>query len=73
MDPAAADALTAGLEGIGPDGARLGHTLLGSLNAALAGAVGDVFMISTGFIVLSLIVAKFLRTPRHASEHHRAA
>ena len=59
----------------------MGHTLLGSLHAALAGAVGDVFIISTGLIVLSLIAAMFLRTPRHASvgthgpdeEGHRAA
>ena len=67
VDPAAAEALTAGLEGIGPDGARLGHALLASLHAALAGAVGDVFMISTGLIGLSLIVAMFLRPPRPAA------
>ena len=59
----------------------MGHTLLGFLNAALAGAVSDVFIISTGLIVLSLIAAMFLRTPRHAAvgvhgpdeEGHRAA
>ena len=81
VDPVAADALMAGLKDIGPDGASMAHTLLGSLNAALAGAVGDVFVISTGLIVLSLIVAMFLRTPRHAAvgahgpdeEGHRAS
>ena len=81
VDPVAADALMAGFKNIGPDGASMGHTLLGSLNAALAGAVGDVFVLSTGLVVLSLIVAMFLRAPRHAAvgvhgpdeEGHRAA
>ena len=81
VDPVAADALTAGLQDIGPDGARMGDTLLDSLNGALAGAVGDVFMLSTGLVVLSLIAALFLRTPRHAAvgthgpddQSHRAA
>ena len=67
VDPVAADALMTGFKDIGPDGASMGHTLLGSLNAALAGAVGDVFVISTGLVVLSLIAAMFLRTPRHAA------
>ena len=67
VDPVAADALIAGIGSIGPDGARVGHTLLGSLNAALAGAVGDVFILSTGLVVLSLIAAMFLRAPRHAA------
>lgn len=67
VDPVAADALMAGLKDLGPDGVRMGETLLGSLNAALAGAVGDVFILSTGLVVLSLIVAMFLRAPRHAT------
>lgn len=65
VDPVAADALMAGLAE-GPDGARTADMLLGSLNAALAGAVGDVFAISTVVIALSLIAAAFLRTPAHA-------
>ena len=67
LDPAAADALTAGLKDIGPDGARVGETLLSSFNAALAGAVGDVFILSTGFVVLSLMAATFLNAPSHAT------
>ena len=66
VDPVAADALTAGLEDTGADGANMDHTLLEALDGALAGAVSDVFMISAGLIVLALIAAMFLRVPRHA-------
>ena len=58
---------------MGPNGAEMADMLLGSLKSALTGAVGDVFAISTGLIVLSLVVAMFLRVPRHAPERHRAA
>ena len=67
IDPVAADALMAGLEDIGPDGAGMAHTLLSSLNSALVGAVGDVFTISAVAVVLSLVAAMFLRMPRHAA------
>ena len=67
VDPAAADNLTAGLKDLGPDGARIGETLLGSLHAAMAGAVGDVFLISAGLVVLSLMIAMFLHTPVRAA------
>ena len=70
VDPIAADALMAGLEDIGPDGARVGDTLLGSLNTALAGSVSDVFTISAGVVVLSVIAATFLRTPAHTRREH---
>ena len=73
VDPVAADALTGGLENMGPNGAEMADMLLGSLKSALTGAVGDVFAISTGLIVLSLVVVMFLRVPRHAPERHRAA
>ena len=81
VDPAAADALAAELEAIGPQGPEMAHSLIAALDAALAGAVGDVFIISTGLVVLSLIAAMFLRTPRHAAvgthepdkQGHRAA
>ena len=66
VDPVAADALMAGLTEAGPDGALIADVLLGSLNAALAGAVGDVFTVSTVAVVLSLVTAMFLRTPAHA-------
>ena len=53
VDPVAADALTAGLEDIGPQGDAMARSLLTALDAALAGAVGDVFMISAGLVALS--------------------
>ena len=66
VDPVAADALIAGLEEVGPQGAGIAHGLVASLKAALAGAVGDVFTISAGLVGSSLVVAMFLRAPRHA-------
>ena len=67
VDPVAAEALTAGLEDLGPQGDEMAHSLFAALDAALAGAVGDVFLISAGLVALSLMVAMFLRTPRHAA------
>ena len=67
VDPAAADGLMAGLEGIGPQGDEMAHSLLAALDAALAGAVGDVFIISAGLVALSLIAALFLCVPRLAA------
>ena len=66
VDPAAAEALMTALEDLGPGGAGLAETLLGSLDTALAGAVGDVFTISAAVVVLSLIAATFLHVPAHA-------
>ena len=63
VDPAAAEALMAGLGNLGSEGARMVDTLLGALKAALAGAVGDVFVLSAGLVVLSLVAAMFLRMP----------
>ena len=58
----------AGLIETGPDGARVGDMLLAALDAALAGAIGDVFTVSALTVALSLITAMFLRTPARA--HH---
>ena len=66
LDPGAADGLMAGLGDIGPDGVRVGDALLNSLNGAMAGAVGGVFILSASFVVLSVMAAVFLRLPRHA-------
>ena len=66
VDPVAAEALMVGLEGIGPDGVRMADTLLGSLNTALAGALGDVFTVSAVGVMLSLVAAMFLHVPAHA-------
>ena len=66
VDPVAAEALMAALHDLGPGGADLADALVGSLNTALAGAVGDVFTISAAVVVLSLIAATFLQVPAHA-------
>ena len=66
VDPAAAETLMAALQDLGPGGAGLADALFGSLNTALAGAVGDVFTISAAVVVLSLIAAMFLHVPAHA-------
>ena len=60
VDPSAVDGLKAGFAQAGPDGARMVETLLGSLKSALAGAVGDVFILSAAVIALSLVVSMFL-------------
>ena len=73
VDPAAAEALTAALADGGADGAAMARSLVDALHAAFAGAVGDVFAISAALAVLSLVVAMFLRVPRHAEEDHQAA
>ena len=67
LDPGAADALTAGLEGIEPAGEEMAPSLLAALDTALAGAVGDVFIISAALVALSLIAALFLRAPHRGT------
>ena len=66
VDPAAADTILSGLTVAGPEGAVLSEVLLTSLNAALTGAVGDVFAGSALAVGLALVAAMFLRTPAHA-------
>ena len=66
VDQEAADALAATLEGQGGDGAGMAQSLFDALNAGFSGAVGDVFTISAGLAVVSIVVAVFLRAPRHA-------
>ena len=68
VDPAAADALTAGFQEMGADGAGMAQSIFDAFDSALAGAVSDVFAISAGLVVLSLIAAMFLRAPRHATD-----
>ena len=66
VDPVAADTILSGLTVAGPEGAEMSEALLASLNAALAGAVGDVFAGSAMVVGLALVAAMFLRTPAHA-------
>ncbi|MDE0206931.1 MAG: MDR family MFS transporter [Candidatus Tectomicrobia bacterium] len=67
VDPVAADALAAGFEDIGPQGNEMANSLFAALDDALAGAVGDVFIISAGLVALSIIAAMFLRAPCHTA------
>ncbi|MDE0207494.1 MAG: MFS transporter, partial [Candidatus Tectomicrobia bacterium] len=81
VDQEAADALMAALESKTGDGAGMAHSLFDALDTAFTGAVGDVFAISAGLAVISIVAAVFLRAPRHAEagthgpeeEGHRAA
>ena len=68
VDPAAADTILSGLTVAGPEGAELSEVLLDSLDAALTGAVGDVFAGSALAVGLALVAAMFLRTPAHARQ-----
>ena len=68
VDPAAADTILSGLTVAGPEGAELSEALLTSLNAALTGAVGDVFAASALVVGLALVASMFLRTPAHAQQ-----
>ena len=54
VDPLETDALRAGFAETGPDGAQMADMFLGSLNAALAWAAGNVFMIGAAAGVLSI-------------------
>ena len=60
IDPSAVERLKAGFAQAGPDGAQMVETLLSSLKSALAGAIGDVFVLSAAVIALSLVVSLFL-------------
>ena len=68
-DPATADALRASLAEAGPAGAQAADALIGGLNAAIAGAVGDVFALSAAVTALSVVAALFLGAGRdHAAD-----
>ena len=54
VDPLETDALRAGFAETGPDGAQMADMFLGSLNAALSWAAGNVFMIGAAAGVLSI-------------------
>jgi EmrB/QacA subfamily drug resistance transporter len=50
-----------GLAAFGPQGLTLFHQLLHALRISLAGAITDIFVITTGVMVLALIATLFLR------------
>ena len=45
----------------------MAHGLFAALDAALAGAVGDMCIVCTELVVLALAAAMSLHTPRHAA------
>ena len=63
-DPATADALRASLAEAGPAGAQAADALIGGLNAAVAGAVGDAFALSAAVTAVSVVAALFLGAGR---------
>ena len=67
-DPAAADALRASLADAGPAGAQAADALIGGLNAAIAGAVGDAFTLGVAVTAVSIIAALFLGGSRDHSD-----
>ena len=72
-DPAAADALRASLAEAGPAGAQAADALIGGLNAAITGAVGDVFALGAAITAVSVIAALFLGAGRQQRPARRRA
>lgn len=67
LDPAAADELRTSLATAGPEGARAADAVIGALNAATAGAVGDAFALCVAVAAVSIVAALFLGTGRDES------
>lgn len=64
LDPAAADELRASLAEAGAAGERAADAVIGGLNAATAGAVGDAFSLCAWIASISVIAALFLGAGR---------
>ena len=67
LDPAAAEELRASFAPAGPEGARAADAVIGGLNAATAGAVGDAFALCVGVAAVSVVAALFLDAGRRTS------
>ncbi len=61
LDPSATDALRAGFTESGAAGVQLADALLAALNAALGGAMEDVFAFSAAVVGLAVVAALFMR------------
>ena len=61
-DPSAAEALRAALAEAGPAGAEAANELLATLREAVAGAVGDAFVLCAATTALSIVAALFLES-----------
>ncbi len=66
VDPSALSELQARFAESGPDGAQMAQQLLTTLKASLAGAIGDVFMVSLVLVAASAVATLFLRAPKAA-------
>ena len=69
IDPAALDVLRDELSKMGTEGVQMADALLGTLHAALAEAVGDVFAIGVVVVVLSVVLSLFLKVSKDDSEN----
>lgn len=67
FDAVAADELRASLVEAGPAGARAADAVIGGLNAATAGAVGDAFALCVGVAAISVVASLFLGAGRDDS------
>ena len=61
LDPSATEGLRAGFAEAGTDGARLADTYLAALNAALGGAMEDVFTVTATVVGLAVVAALFMQ------------
>ena len=64
VDPSALTDLQARFAAAGADGAQVADQFLGALKASLAGAIGDVFMVSVLLVATSIVATMFLRSPK---------
>lgn len=62
LDPSATEGLRAAFAEAGADGARLAETFLAALNAALGGAMADVFTVTAAVVGVAVAAALFMRT-----------
>ncbi|MXY18205.1 MAG: MFS transporter [Acidobacteria bacterium] len=61
LDPSATEGLRAAFAEAGADGGRLADTFLAALNAALGGAMGDVFTVTAAVVGLAVAAALLMR------------
>ena len=67
VDPSAIEALRAGFEERGLDGAQMADTFLAALSSALVGGLRDAFTLSALVVGLSFLAALFLRVEKGRS------
>ncbi|MDP7102749.1 MAG: MDR family MFS transporter [SAR202 cluster bacterium] len=68
VNPEALASLRGGFEQAGPEGAVMADQLVAVLKAALAEAIGDVFMISVVVVASAFVATLFLQGPRKSTD-----